>query len=136
MVVITHPWFNRFRRCLNLKLFSPFIWFVALNFFEPFGENSNEKRTLVLPQALEIIFEVERKRSNEKTRRRKQSFLAYKTLLFSSFFFSFVIEGQHCNSIFPSFFGATNSSWHLNLWNVINSLTFLGLVLHIVESMM
>jgi hypothetical protein len=24
----------------------------------------------------------------------------------------------------------------LNLWNVINSLTFLGLVLHIVESMM
>jgi len=41
----------------------------------------------VLPQALEIIFEVQRKRSNEKIARRKISFSTYKTH-FSSYFFS------------------------------------------------
>jgi hypothetical protein len=37
-----------------------------------------------LPQPVEIIFEVQRKRSNEKITRRKISFSTYKTL---SFFF-------------------------------------------------
>jgi len=37
-----------------------------------------------LPQALEIIFEVQRKKINEKITRRKIRFLTYKTLLFSS----------------------------------------------------
>jgi hypothetical protein len=41
----------------------------------------------VLPQALEIIFEVQRKRSNEKITRREISFPIYKT--FFSFFFFF-----------------------------------------------
>jgi hypothetical protein len=41
----------------------------------------------VLPQALEIIFEVQRKRNNEKIIRKKISFLTYKTPFFS--FFSF-----------------------------------------------
>jgi hypothetical protein len=39
----------------------------------------------VLPQALEIIFEVQRKKSNEKIIRRKISFLTYKTYLFFLF---------------------------------------------------
>jgi hypothetical protein len=36
----------------------------------------------MLPQAVEIIFEVQRKRSNEKTTRKKKSFPSYKTLFF------------------------------------------------------
>jgi hypothetical protein len=36
-----------------------------------------------LPQAVKIIFEVQRKRSNEKLTRRKISFPTYKTLFFS-----------------------------------------------------
>jgi hypothetical protein len=36
-----------------------------------------------LPQALEIIFEVQRKKSNEKNSKKKKSFSNYKTLLFS-----------------------------------------------------
>jgi len=36
----------------------------------------------VLPQALEIIFEVQRKRSNEKITRKKKNLLTYKTLFF------------------------------------------------------
>jgi len=36
----------------------------------------------VLPQALEIIFEVQRKRSNEKITRKKKSLPTYKTLFF------------------------------------------------------
>jgi hypothetical protein len=39
-----------------------------------------------LPQALEIIFEVQMKRNNEKIARRKKSFLTYKTHFFSFFF--------------------------------------------------
>jgi len=35
-----------------------------------------------LPQALEIIFEMQRKRSNEKIARRKKSFPTHKTLFF------------------------------------------------------
>jgi hypothetical protein len=42
-----------------------------------------------LPQALEIIFEVQRKRSIEKIARRKISFSTYKTPFF--FFFSFLL---------------------------------------------
>jgi hypothetical protein len=34
----------------------------------------------VLPQALEIIFEVQRKKSNEKITRKKKSLLTYKTI--------------------------------------------------------
>jgi len=41
----------------------------------------------VLPQALEIIFEVQRKRNNEKIIRKKISFPTYKTCF--SFFFLF-----------------------------------------------
>jgi hypothetical protein len=37
----------------------------------------------VLPQALKIIFEVQRKKSNEKIRRKKKSFPTYKTCVFS-----------------------------------------------------
>jgi hypothetical protein len=40
-----------------------------------------------LPQALKIIFEVQRKRSNEKITRRKISFPTYKTHFFSFFLF-------------------------------------------------
>jgi hypothetical protein len=40
----------------------------------------------VLPQALEIIFEMQRKRSNKKKTRKEISFPTYKTH-FSSFFF-------------------------------------------------
>jgi hypothetical protein len=36
----------------------------------------------VLPQALEVIFEMQMKRSNEKVARRKISFPTYKTLFF------------------------------------------------------
>jgi hypothetical protein len=36
-----------------------------------------------LPQALEIIFEMQVKKSNEKIARRKTSFLAHKTRFFS-----------------------------------------------------
>jgi hypothetical protein len=36
----------------------------------------------VLPQALEIIFEVQRKRNNEKITRNKKSLLTYRTLFF------------------------------------------------------
>jgi hypothetical protein len=39
-----------------------------------------------LPQALEIIFEVERKKINEKITRRKISFPTYKMRFFSFFF--------------------------------------------------
>jgi len=39
-----------------------------------------------LPQPGEIIFEVQRKRSNEKITRRKISFPTYKTLFFSLLF--------------------------------------------------
>jgi hypothetical protein len=39
-----------------------------------------------LPQALEIIFEVQGKRSNEKITRKKKSFPTYKTSVFSFFF--------------------------------------------------
>jgi len=39
-----------------------------------------------LPQALEIIFEVQRKRSNEKVTRKKISFPTYKRLFFFNFF--------------------------------------------------
>jgi hypothetical protein len=39
-----------------------------------------------LPQALEIIFEVQRKRSNEKVARRKISFSTHKKTRFFSFF--------------------------------------------------
>jgi hypothetical protein len=42
----------------------------------------------VLPQAVEIIFEVQRKRSNEKITRKKKSFSTYKKRMF--FFFSFL----------------------------------------------
>jgi hypothetical protein len=35
-----------------------------------------------LPQALEIVFEVQRKKSNEKTTKRKISFPSYQTLYF------------------------------------------------------
>jgi len=42
-----------------------------------------------LPQALEIIFEVQKKKSNEKTRRRKIRFSLYKTWFFFVFFFLF-----------------------------------------------
>jgi hypothetical protein len=45
--------------------------------------------TLPQAQALEIIFEVQRKRSNEKITRRKISFPTYKT----SFFFFDVLFG-------------------------------------------
>jgi hypothetical protein len=40
----------------------------------------------VLPQSLEIIFEVQRRRSNGKIARRKISFSAYKTPFFSLLF--------------------------------------------------
>jgi hypothetical protein len=46
----------------------------------------------VLPQALEIIFEVQRKRSNEKISRRKISFPTYKTCFVP--FFSLSIDRQ------------------------------------------
>jgi hypothetical protein len=36
----------------------------------------------VLPQVLKIIFEVQRKMSNEKITRRKMSFPTYKTIFF------------------------------------------------------
>jgi len=36
----------------------------------------------VLPQALEIIFEVQKKRSNEKKTKKKKNLLTYKTLFF------------------------------------------------------
>jgi hypothetical protein len=39
----------------------------------------------VLPQALEIIFEMQMKRSNEKIARRKISFPTHKILFFSFF---------------------------------------------------
>jgi len=39
-----------------------------------------------LPQALEIIFELQMKRNNEKITRRKISFPTYKTCFFSFFF--------------------------------------------------
>jgi len=39
-----------------------------------------------VPQALEIILEVQMARNNEKITRRKISFPTYKTLFFSSFF--------------------------------------------------
>jgi hypothetical protein len=39
----------------------------------------------MLPQALEIIFELQRKRSNEKVIKRKISFPTYKTRFFSFF---------------------------------------------------
>jgi hypothetical protein len=42
----------------------------------------------VLPQALEIIFEVQMKWSNKKVVRRKKSFSTHKTHLFPFFFFS------------------------------------------------
>jgi hypothetical protein len=38
----------------------------------------------VLPQALEVIFEMQMKRSNEKVARRKISFPTYKTHFFPS----------------------------------------------------
>jgi hypothetical protein len=41
----------------------------------------------MLPQALEIIFEMQRKMSNEKITRKEISFPTYKTI-FSFFFFS------------------------------------------------
>jgi hypothetical protein len=40
---------------------------------------------VVLPQALEIIFEVQMKRSNEKITKRKISFSIYKTFFFPFF---------------------------------------------------
>jgi hypothetical protein len=40
----------------------------------------------VLPQVLEIIFEMQRKMSNEKITIRQISFLTYKTLFFFLFF--------------------------------------------------
>jgi len=43
-----------------------------------------------LPQALEIIFEVKKKRSNEKIARREISFPTYKMW----FFFSFLLFGS------------------------------------------
>jgi hypothetical protein len=42
----------------------------------------------VLPQALEIIFEVQKKRSNEKITRRKMSLPTYKMHFFVFSFFS------------------------------------------------
>jgi hypothetical protein len=41
----------------------------------------------VLPQALEIVFEVQRKRRNEKIARRKINFSTYKTRFFSYLYF-------------------------------------------------
>jgi hypothetical protein len=41
-----------------------------------------------LPQALEIILEVQMTRNNEKITRRKKSFSTYETRFFSFFFFS------------------------------------------------
>jgi hypothetical protein len=38
-----------------------------------------------LPQTLEIIFEMQRKKNNEKIKRRKISFSTYKTHFFSFF---------------------------------------------------
>jgi hypothetical protein len=38
----------------------------------------------MLPQALEIIFKVQRKRSNEKITRKRKSFLTCKTFVFSN----------------------------------------------------
>jgi len=51
-----------------------------------------------LPQALKIIFEVQRKRSNEKITKREINFPTYKTFLFhvdpsyfqTSYFFNFL----------------------------------------------
>jgi hypothetical protein len=43
----------------------------------------------VLPQALEIIFALQKKKSNEKITRRKISFPTYKTLFFFFFFLPF-----------------------------------------------
>jgi len=56
----------------------------------------------VLPQALEIIFEVQRKRSNEKIARRKISFSTQKILFF--FFLSFWTSLIFKASNFPIFF--------------------------------
>jgi hypothetical protein len=42
-----------------------------------------------LPQALEFVFEVQKKRSNEKIARKKKSFPTYK-MFFSFFFFLFL----------------------------------------------
>jgi hypothetical protein len=40
----------------------------------------------MLPQGLEIIFEVQKKKSNEKITRREINFLIYKTCFFPFFF--------------------------------------------------
>jgi hypothetical protein len=54
-----------------------------------------------LPQALEIIFEVQRKRNNEKIARRKISFSTYKNILF---FFAITLTFKASNFlIFSSF---------------------------------
>jgi hypothetical protein len=55
-----------------------------------------------LSQALEIIFEVQMKRSNEKIARRKISFLTHKTIFFLFFFpldLSYFQIWKHENSL-------------------------------------
>jgi hypothetical protein len=53
----------------------------------------------VLPQALEIIFEVQTKRHNEKITKRKINFPTYKT-----FFFSFSLDPSYFQTLQLSYF--------------------------------
>jgi hypothetical protein len=63
------------------------LFLVPFSFFEvvPSGTTQGYFHR-VLPQVLEIIFEVQRKMSNEKIIRREINFLTYKTRFFPFFF--------------------------------------------------